>query len=150
MLSPPPTPEQELKGLKVTLSDLWQNPGQIRKLHSFISAGRDVSRMTRSCAPKINGSVRTCLFTVIYIPRLLTRRFTLLAFVDPPRERGGAESASGLTYDSTTLDLNASEMHSKVHVLPSLTSWEDEVRRLKWNFSPSCVIGAFLQQAFGR
>lgn len=63
MPSPPLTPKKELKGAEVTLSDLRQNPSQIRKLHSFIIAGCEAPRITRECAPTIDGWLEICPFT---------------------------------------------------------------------------------------
>lgn len=61
--SPPLTPKKGLKGTEAVLSDLWQNPSQIRKLRSFIIAGHGVPRITWECAPKSTARVKTCLFT---------------------------------------------------------------------------------------
>lgn len=62
--SPPLTPPRKgLKGTEVVLSDLSQNPSQIRKLRSFIIAGHDAPRITWECAPKSTAVVEARLFT---------------------------------------------------------------------------------------
>lgn len=78
--SPPLTPKKGLNGTEAVLSDLWQNPSQIRKLRSFIIAGHGVPRITWECAPKsTTGSRPACLHVANYHSSFIYTWFIQLA-----------------------------------------------------------------------
>lgn len=78
--SPPLTPKKGLKGTEAVLSDLWQNPSQIRKLRSFIIAGHGVPQITWECAPKsTTGSRPACLHVADYHSSFIYTWFIQLA-----------------------------------------------------------------------
>lgn len=130
MPSPPLTPEKELKGAGVTLHDLWQNPSQIRKLHSSIIAGCEAERITQECV--INAWVRVGPLTNhLLTRRLLCRRVVFHQF---PERRSSCKGLMVLLESESAYQVSRLARASKFTSVPlaprGSLSWESKIETL--------------------